>query len=162
MPTSSASDLYPSPCVPPQQESAARAQFRRDGSPGLPTPEEQACENHRLGRRFWASIRDREGRDPQVRVALATGVCGSQHENAAFEIVVVRSMILCVRSLIELCWLGKTCPYNSITLTDGLKSQITLYSHIRTVCGPGSASALPGSHFSHSRTYHAGRHLVES
>ena len=35
MPTSSATDLYPSPCVPPQQESAARAQVRRDGSPGL-------------------------------------------------------------------------------------------------------------------------------
>ena len=39
------------------------------------------------------------------------------------------------------------------------KVKSPLYSHIRTACGPGSASALPGSHFSHSRTYHAGREL---
>ena len=100
MPTSSATDLYPSPCVPPQQESAARAQVRRDGSPGLRPRSRRARTTSWhvvLGRR--CSVRDLVGRHPHVRVALATGVCDSQHTNAAFEIVVVRSMILCVRSL---------------------------------------------------------------
>eukprot|EP00966_Prymnesium_polylepis_P034262 796069-Prymnesium_polylepis.1 len=128
---SSRSDLSSSPCVPPQHRSAARAQVRRDGSPGvrpMSTRARTTSWHVVLGRR--CSVRDLVGRDPHVRVALATGVCGSQHENAAFEIVVVRSMMLCNAH----GW-----------------SQITLYSHIRTVCGPGSASALPGSQFSHSR-----------
>ena len=45
------------------------------------------------------SSRDDQARYPHLRVALATGVCGSQQASAAFEIAVVKCMMLCVRSL---------------------------------------------------------------
>ena len=48
------------------------------------------------------SSRDDQAFYPHLRVALATGVCVSQRASAAFEIAVVKCMMLCVRSLIEM------------------------------------------------------------
>ena len=57
------------------------------------------------GRRPFGTLcssRDDQAFYPHLRVALATGVCGSQQASAAFEIAVVKCMMLCVRSLIEM------------------------------------------------------------
>ena len=55
-----------------------------------------------LGVGAHPGCRDDQAFYPHLRVALATGVCGSQQSSAAFEIAVVKCMMLCVRSLIEM------------------------------------------------------------
>ena len=73
------------------------------------------------------SSRDDQAFYPHLRVALATGVCVSQQAAAAFEIAVVKCMMLwLVRTVAQKNVGSETCPYNSITLTDGLKSPYTV------------------------------------
>ena len=72
------------------------------------------------------SSRDDQAFYPHLRVALATGVCGSQHVHAAYEIAVVKCMMLCVRSLRKILARKHDMSMNSRTLTDGLKSPYTV------------------------------------
>ena len=86
-----------------RSDSADRALLRRGGSGDLRrlgVAADGACWQVPFG--TLCSSRDDQAFYPHLRVALATGVCGSQQSSAAFEIAVVKCMILCVRSLIEM------------------------------------------------------------